>query len=68
MGFIGLTASRQMLQSMFAATVTFFVLYFLLEPLWHNHGLWTAFLAYMLMRGLVQTALVRKASQGGIPL
>ena len=58
--FIGLTASRQMLQSMFAAAVTFFVLYFLLEPLWHNHGLWTAFLAYMLMRGLVQTALVGK--------
>ena len=57
--FIGLTASRQMLQSMFAAAVTFFVLYYLLHPSLGNHGLWAAFLAFLLVRGGVQTWLYR---------
>ena len=58
--FIGLTASRQMLQSMFAAAVTFFVLYYLLYPSLGNHGLWAAFLAFLLVRGGVQTWLYRR--------
>ncbi|MBQ6203154.1 MAG: MATE family efflux transporter [Prevotella sp.] len=58
--FIGLTASRQMLQSMFVAAVTFFVLYYLLRTPLGNHGLWTAFLGYMFVRGLVQTILYRR--------
>lgn len=58
--FIGLTASRQMLQSMFAAAVTFFVLYYLLHPSLSNHGLWAAFLAFLLVRGGVQTWLYRR--------
>ena len=58
--FIGLTASRQMLQSMFAAAVTFFVLYYLLHPSLGNHGLWAAFLAFLLVRGGVQTWLYRR--------
>lgn len=58
--FIGLTASRQMLQSMFAAAVTFFVLYFLFHPSFGNHGLWAAFLAFLLVRGGVQTWLYRR--------
>lgn len=58
--FIGLTASRQMLQSMFAAAVTFFVLYYLLHPSFGNHGLWAAFLAFLLVRGGVQTWLYRR--------
>ena len=58
--FIGLTASRQMLQSMFAAAVTFFVLYYLLHPSLGNHGLWAAFLAFLLVRGVVQTWLYRR--------
>lgn len=58
--FIGLTASRQMLQSMFAAAVTFFVLYYLLNPSLANHGLWAAFLAFLLVRGGVQTWLYRR--------
>lgn len=58
--FIGLTASRQMLQSMFAAAVTFFVLYYLLHPSLANHGLWAAFLAFLLVRGGVQTWLYRR--------
>ena len=58
--FIGLTASRQMLQSMFVAAVTFFVLYYLLHPSLGNHGLWAAFLAFLLVRGGVQTWLYRR--------
>ena len=55
--FIGLTASRQMLQSMFVAAVTFFVLYYLLQPSLGNHGLWAAFLGFLFVRGLVQTII-----------
>ena len=55
--FIGLTASRQMLQSMFVAAVTFFVLYYLLQPSLGNHGLWAAFLGFLFVRGLVQTMI-----------
>ena len=55
--FIGLTASRQMLQSMFVASVTFFVLYYLLQPSLGNPGLWAAFLGFLFVRGLVQTMI-----------
>ena len=57
--FIGLTASRQMLQSMFAAAVTFFALYYLLHPSFGNHGLWAAFLGFLFVRGMAQTFLYR---------
>lgn len=55
--FIGLTASRQMLQSMFVAAVTFFIVYFIATKYLGNHGLWLAFLCYMFVRGVVQTLL-----------
>ena len=55
--FIGLTASRQMLQSMFVAATTFFIVYFIATKYLGNHGLWLAFLCYMFVRGVVQTLL-----------
>lgn len=55
--FIGLTASRQMLQSMFVAAVTFFIVYFITVGPLGNHGLWLAFLCYMIVRSVVQTLL-----------
>ena len=55
--FIGLTASRQMLQSMFVAAVTFFIVYFIAIGPLGNHGLWLAFLCYLIVRGVVQTLL-----------
>ena len=55
--FIGLTASRQMLQSMFVAAVTFFIVYFIAVGPLGNHGLWLAFLCYLIVRGAVQTLL-----------
>ena len=57
--FIGITASRQMLISSFLAAVLFFITYFVCFPLWGNHGLWMAFIVYMLSRGIIQTILFK---------
>ena len=55
--FIGATATRQMLQSMAAAAACFFAV-FIASPQ-ENAWLWTAFLCYLGMRGLVQAFLMR---------
>lgn len=56
--FIGATATRQMLLSMLCAAVTFFLVHLLCKDAYANHALWAAFLLYLLMRGLVQLALL----------
>lgn len=53
--FIGLTFTRQMLISCFFATVIFYTLYYVCSPSMHNHGLWLAFVAFLLARGAIQT-------------
>ena len=68
--FIGATASRTMRNAMFAATAVFFALYFGLKALASSHGtlttmhwnniLWTAFMAYLLLRGVLQGIRVKK--------
>lgn len=55
--FIGCTATRDMLMSMFAASVTFFLLYYGLRSHYANHALWLAFLLFLFVRGLAQTIL-----------
>ncbi|MDE6085497.1 MAG: MATE family efflux transporter, partial [Muribaculaceae bacterium] len=55
--YIGATATRGMLISMAGAMIVFFCTYFLLFPVMHNHGLWLAFILYLLSRGLFQTFL-----------
>lgn len=50
---IGTTRTRLMLWTMAASTAIFFGLWFLLEPRLGNHGLWAAFLSYLLSRGLL---------------
>ncbi len=55
--FIGTTATRQMLLSMAAATAIFFLLHSLLP--FGNTALWSAFLAYLGMRGMMQALLFR---------
>ena len=57
--FIGCTMTRGMLVSMFAATLTFFVLYYLLRDTYANHGLWAAMIAYMLVRGVAQSFIYK---------
>lgn len=56
---VGITRTRLMLISMAAATAIFFVLWWLLTPLWGNHALWVAFLAYLLTRGLLLSTLTK---------
>lgn len=58
--FIGVTATRQMLISMFIASACFFGVYYIFHHLLGNHALWLAFLIYLFMRGIVQTYLGRK--------
>jgi len=51
--YIGATAASAMRNSMLVSSLfVFFPLYFLLEPLWGNHGLWVSFLAFLTSRGL----------------
>lgn len=57
--YIGLTATRQMLLSMFVAGVLFFAVLFLVPLADRNHTLWLAFLVYLCSRGVVQTYLFR---------
>lgn len=53
--FVGLTASRQMRDSMLIAVACFFTLYFTLSTRIGNNALWLAFITYLAMRGLMQS-------------
>lgn len=57
--YIGATLTRRLLVSMAGACATFFLLYYLLVPVMHNHGLWLAFIACLAMRGILQTLLFK---------
>jgi len=58
--YIGATATRYMLLSMATGMAVFFTLYFTMISLYHNHGLWIAFVGYLLTRGIVQTITRKK--------
>ena len=53
--FLGATLTRQLLLSMAGAMATFFTVYLLLFSTLGNHALWLAFIAYLAMRGALQT-------------
>ena len=57
--FVGLVRTRAMLASMSIALLVFFIIYFLFHPKMANNGLWLAFDAYLLTRGIVLWALFR---------
>ena len=59
--FVGLSWSKEMMLSMLAAAVTFFVSFILVES-WQNQGLWLAFCLFMFMRGAVQLIQYRQRS------
>ena len=68
--FVGATASRAMRNTMFIATASFFAVYFGLKALFPHHAddhqlwnniLWTSFMVYLTMRGLLQAALLKKS-------
>ncbi len=58
--FIGLTFSRGMFLSCLAASLVFFILWFVLSPTLANHALWLAMIVYLMTRGLVQSFLWRR--------
>lgn len=51
---IGATATRVMRNSVFLSTVAFFVVYFALQGVVGNNALWLAFMAFLVLRGLLQ--------------
>ena len=65
--FVGITATRGMLFSSFMAAVTFFVLYAGTADVMGNHGLWLSQIAYLAMRGAVQTIWYRRKISLSIP-
>lgn len=58
--YIGITATRGMLVSSAVATATFFAIATTTASTMGNHGLWLAQVAYLAMRGLVQTLWIRR--------
>ena len=69
--FIGATATRTMRNAMFVATAAFFLIYYGLKYYGLNHighltdhgwnnNLWTAFMVFLILRGLLQAIRVRK--------
>lgn len=62
--FIGLTATRGMLLSSFAATLMFFVFFFIGIRFYHpNHILWMAFIIYLASRGVIQYLMMKLQSK-----
>ena len=69
--FVGATASRTMRNSMFVATLAFFAVYYLGKTIiaqgatpsanqWNNI-LWSAFMVYLTLRGLLQALYLKKS-------
>lgn len=58
--FIGITATRGMLFSSFAATAFFFAFFFIGIRFYHpNHILWLAFIIYLALRGMIQHFIMK---------
>lgn len=59
--YVGATAAKAMRNSMIISTVLVYLpLFFILQPLFGNHGLWVAFVAFLLSRGLYLHLISRK--------
>ena len=64
--FIGLTASKQMRNSMLVSVfAVFFPVWYLLNPIYDNHALWFAFILFLLSRGVVQSIMYVRMSIKG---
>ena len=57
---VGATETRVLRNSMFWATVAYFAIFYLGEPLIGNNALWLAFTLYMFLRGALQYAMTRR--------
>lgn len=61
--FIGTTATKGMLLSAFTAAVCFWLICVGTKTTLGNHGLWLAMIAYLALRGVIQTLLYFTASK-----
>lgn len=60
--FIGATAGKEMRNAMLISSlVVFFPAYFILSKFLGNHGLWLAFILFMLARGVTMSLLANRA-------
>ena len=60
--YIGATAARGIRNTMLIATVAVFLpAWHFLMPLYGNHGLWIAFLLFMVARGMSMTVMAKKS-------
>ena len=58
--YIGATASKAMRDAIFIATAGYFLLYFILEPIIGNNGLWVALLLFLALRGIGMKLMAKK--------
>lgn len=58
--FVGLTYTGHLFMSMIVSAAIFFISYLILFPSLGNHGLWIAFLLYLLSRGIFLSLIFRK--------
>ncbi len=60
--YIGLTASKEMRNTMLLASLLFFILWFTLKDTQPNNALWFSMLFFLASRGIIQTIYFRKIS------
>ena len=59
--YIGATAAKEIRNTMIIASILVFLpAWFILMPLYGNHGLWIAFLLFMVARGVSMTVMARR--------
>ena len=58
--YIGRTMVREMAITIMIASAIYFAIYLILFPTLGNHGLWIAFVCYLLARGISQWVLFRR--------
>lgn len=58
--YIGLTASKEMRNTMLLATAIFFPIWFLFRETYQNNALWLAMIVFLAFRGIFQTFYARK--------
>ena len=61
--YIGATQTKWMLVAVFSAMIVFFVSLKIAYPFMGNHGLWLAFISYLVVRGLILTLTYRKVKK-----
>ena len=59
---IGAASTNIMLKAMVVASGSFFLIYYSLHNVLHNHALWLGFIVYLALRGIMQALLLNSSS------